>query len=76
MTVGLNAALWLADVQQKTPPDDKVTPGLIGFLVTFGLVIAVILLIRSMVTHVRRVQYSPDPTRSPEAPKGPDEPQS
>ena len=45
----------------KPPPDDKVSPGLIGFLVTFGLVLATILLMRSMVGHLRKVRYSPDP---------------
>ena len=43
------------------PPDDKVSPGLIGFLVTFGLVLATVLLMRSMVGHLRKVNYAPRP---------------
>ena len=35
----------------------QVTPGLLGFLMTLFMVIAVILLMRSMVGRVRRVRY-------------------
>jgi hypothetical protein len=45
----------------QAPPAWKVTPGLLGFAVTSALVIAVILLIRSMVGHLRKVRYSPEP---------------
>jgi len=43
------------------PPDDQVSPGLLGFAVVFGLALATVLLIRSMVYHLRKVRYSPDP---------------
>lgn len=45
----------------EAPPAWKVTPGLLGWSVTFALVIAVLLLIRSMVYHLRKVRYSPEP---------------
>ena len=50
----------------KPPPDDKVSPGLLGFLVTFALVLVTILLMRSMVGHLRKVRYAPD--AAPERP--------
>jgi len=53
----------------QAPSADKVTPGILGFSVTFALVIAVVLLIRSMVGHLRKVRYSPEPgTGSASAP--------
>jgi hypothetical protein len=56
------AGARLADTV-KPPPDDKVSPGLLGFLVTFAVVLATVLLIRSMVGHLRKVRYSPDPSQ-------------
>jgi hypothetical protein len=43
------------------PPDDMVSPGVVGFLVIFALAIATLLLIRSMVGHLRKVRYGPGP---------------
>jgi CHASE3 domain sensor protein len=34
-----------------------VTPGVIGFIMTFGVMIAVLLLVIDMVRRVRRVRY-------------------
>ena len=66
------AAALLADTVTDTvksrPPDDQVSPGLLGFLVTFALVLVTIVLIRSMVGHLRKVRYSPDPA-NPEGPE-------
>ena len=47
------------DESQLRPGLDpsEVTPGLLGFLMTLFMVIAVILLMRSMVGRVRRVRY-------------------
>lgn len=47
------------DESQLRPGLDpsQVTPGLLGFLMTLFMVIAVILLMRSMVGRVRRVRY-------------------
>jgi hypothetical protein len=36
---------------------DAVTPGIVGFLITLALIVAVILLIIDMVRRVRRVNY-------------------
>lgn len=38
-------------------PDELVTPGVWGFVITFLLVVAVVLLIIDMVRRVRRVTY-------------------
>ena len=38
-------------------PDELVTPGVWGFVITFLLVIAVVLLILDMVRRIRRVTY-------------------
>ncbi len=46
------AATRLADVNQ-----DKVTPGVLGFLVVAVLAVATWLLIRSMNKHMRRVDF-------------------
>jgi hypothetical protein len=46
---------------QTPPPDDVVGPGVGGFLVIFALAIATLLLIRSMVGHLRKVRYGPGP---------------
>jgi hypothetical protein len=54
-------AVLLADVQQKTPPPDTVSPGFAGFVAVFLLTVATILLIRSMVKHLRKLRYTPEP---------------
>ena len=46
---------------QTPPPDDIVGPGVGGFLVIFALALATVLLIRSMVGHLRKVRYGPGP---------------
>lgn len=45
----------------SVPKDDLVSPGFLGFVVVFFLATATVLLIRSMVGHLRRVRYAPDP---------------
>lgn len=64
---GVAAALHAVEA----PPAWKVTPGLLGWSVTFALVIAVLLLIRSMVYHLRKVRYSPEPGDPGEPGAGP-----
>jgi len=44
-----------------TPDPSEVGPGLLGFLVMFGLALAVLLLVRSMAGHLRKVRYSVPP---------------
>ncbi len=39
------------------PSDDQVTPGVIGFTVTFLVAVAALLLILDMVRRIRRVRY-------------------
>jgi len=52
---------WL--LRFATPAPDEtidpniVTPGVIGFIVTFGLAIAVVLLIIDMTRRIRRINY-------------------
>jgi hypothetical protein len=43
----------LAD--ERIPDPDSVTPGIIGFIVTFGIAIVTLLLVIDMVRRVRRV---------------------
>ena len=51
-----------ADPKVITVPDpDTVSPGFTGFAVMFLLAVATILLIRSMVAHLRKVRYLPEP---------------
>jgi hypothetical protein len=45
----------------NTPPADKVTPGFVGFIVIFAMALVLLVLIRSMVGHLRKVRYSPEP---------------
>jgi hypothetical protein len=52
-----------------TPSADTISPGIAGFLVVFVLALATVVLIRSMVGHLRKVRYSPEPDGEPgEAP--------
>lgn len=37
--------------------EDQITPGLLGFVVTFSIVIIMFFLIRDMVKRIRRVRY-------------------
>lgn len=59
---GVSAALVRASNGTTTQPDpDKVSPGLLGFLVIFALALVTVLLVRSMVGHLRKVRYSTPP---------------
>src|SRR4051794_29847402 len=54
------------------PPDSSVGPGVGGFLVIFVLALATVVLIRSMIGHLRKVRYGPGPdAKTPDA-KTPD----
>ncbi len=46
--------------------------GLAGFLVIFALALATVVLIRSMVGHLRKVRYGPGPPDAPGDPGSPD----
>jgi hypothetical protein len=60
MAVALSALVGAANVQ-TVPDPDKVSPGFAGFLAIFVLAVATVFLLRSMVKHLRKVRYSPDP---------------
>ncbi|MFQ4147768.1 hypothetical protein AAGW05_03580 [Arthrobacter sp. LAPM80] len=61
LTLILNAA---TDPAVPTQPglrpgltEDQITPGLLGFVVTFSIVVIMFFLIRDMVKRIRRVRY-------------------
>lgn len=53
--------LWFALTASPTPSpafdEDLVTPGIWGFVLTIGVIVAVVLLIVDMVRRIRRVTY-------------------
>ncbi|MGJ7442393.1 hypothetical protein [Aquipuribacter sp. MA13-6] len=49
-----------AEIVPDTPPDELVTPGTIGFLVTFFVAVTLVLLVRDMNRRVRRVRVRSD----------------
>ena len=53
----LHASVRLAATPSGAPADDSVTPGVLGFVVTFLLAVAVVLLVLDMVRRIRRVRY-------------------
>lgn len=55
VTAGLLTLTTLAEREQFDP--NTVTPGVIGFLATFGLALIVVLLAFDMVRRVRRTRY-------------------
>lgn len=61
MSVISQAIIWLADpTPSPSPsavPDDLVTPGVIGFVITFLVAVAAVLLIIDMTRRVRRLRY-------------------
>jgi hypothetical protein len=67
----------LAGLAAATAPEN-VGPGFAGFLAIFGVAVATVLLLRSMVGHLRKVRYSPGPDAgtpgSPPATEGRDAP--
>ena len=58
MTPLLSAAttVWLL-ADDTTPDPDTVTPGVVGFIVTFLVAAVTVLLVIDMVRRVRRVNY-------------------
>jgi hypothetical protein len=63
----------LADTVEKIPAPDTVSPGFAGFLMVFLLALATVLLIRSMVKHLRKVNHLPEPP-DPDQGSDPDQP--
>lgn len=67
----VSVASFLADPKVITVPDpDTVSPGFLGFAVMFLLALATVLLIRSMVAHLRKVRYLPEPEDQNARPSG------
>lgn len=69
MTTAVPAAVLTAvhstvQMVPDAPAAIAISPGTVGFLVTFALVIATALLIRSMVGHLRTVRYGPSPVEA------------
>ncbi len=60
------ASTWHGGLGAAAPSDfSTIGPGIEGFIVMFLLALATVLLVRSMVGHLRKVRYSagpPDPT--------------
>jgi large-conductance mechanosensitive channel len=52
----LNTIIVMAEDKPMFDPN-SVTPGVIGFLVTFLFIVLVVLLVTDMVRRVRRTQY-------------------
>lgn len=53
---------WIAEVTPTPTPipvidEDMVTPGVVGFLVTFLIAVATVLLVIDMTRRIRRVRY-------------------
>ena len=62
LTYAASLGAFGADPKVITVPDpDTVSPGFLGFAVMFLLAVATIVLIRSMVVHLRKVRYLPEP---------------
>ena len=57
----LKAGVWLAATPTPSPTsgpsDDSVSPGVVGFTVTFLIAVAAVLLILDMTRRIRRVRY-------------------
>ena len=59
----ISALLFALDVTPvPTPPafegdPDMVTPGVVGFIITFGIALLTVLLVVDMVRRIRRVRY-------------------
>ncbi|WP_019545411.1 hypothetical protein [Streptomyces sulphureus] len=72
MQTAHSAPLQLASLAKELD-ETKVTPGVLGFLVFAVIGLAVWLLMKSMTTHMRRVDFEEQPagsTPSPGAPGG------
>ena len=57
MSAGILLSIVVAATDPATPDPDTVTPGIIGFIVTFLVAVATLGLVVDMVRRVRRVNY-------------------
>jgi len=58
-------SLSLLAADPQGPNADKVSPGFAGFVAVFGIALATVALIFSMVRHLRKVRYSTPPDVPP-----------
>ncbi len=57
-TIVALGSLLAGDVNPQGPDPTDINPGFVGFLATFGLVLATIALFFSMTRHLRKVDYA------------------
>ncbi|MFE0421990.1 hypothetical protein, partial [Streptomyces sp. NPDC058953] len=62
MTPSANLAMMQAAELAKELDKNKVTPGVLGFLVFAGLAVGVWFLMKSMTRHMNRVNFDETPT--------------
>jgi hypothetical protein len=55
-----------------TPDPDVVSPGFLGFVVVFLLAVVTVLLVRSMVGHLRKVRFNATAAQNTGAPTSPE----
>ncbi|MGV9317050.1 hypothetical protein ACWDR0_33480 [Streptomyces sp. NPDC003691] len=67
MTPSANLAMMHAAEFAKELDKNKVTPGVLGFLVFAGLAVGVWFLMRSMTRHMDRVNFEDKPTADAQA---------
>lgn len=53
----VRASVAIATTPPVTPDEDTVTPGVVGFIITFLVAAATVLLILDMVRRIRRTNY-------------------
>lgn len=58
---GSDVSGWAVLADAKIPDPDTVSPGLAGAVTMILLALATVVLIRSMVGHMRKVRYGPGP---------------
>jgi hypothetical protein len=47
----------LAPTDTERPPDSQIGPGIVGFLVTFAMAVALVFLVRDMNRRIQRLRY-------------------
>ncbi|WP_158864996.1 hypothetical protein [Leifsonia sp. AG29] len=57
LDLSVRLAATPAPTPTGAPSDDQVTPGVVGFVITFLLAVVVVLLVLDMVRRIRRVRY-------------------
>ncbi len=55
------SVLLAAGTSSVSADESTLGPGLAGFIAVFAVAVATLVLVRSMVGHLRKVRYSPEP---------------